>query len=58
MRNEFEDNERYDPDVREVYLRFGYRVGKVECICILLAFSIAFRLVAYLALRLTISKTQ
>jgi ABC-type multidrug transport system permease subunit len=56
LRNEFEDNPKYAGMV--TYEKYHYDLGLGACLGILAALSIAFRLFALLALRLTVSKVQ
>jgi ABC-type multidrug transport system permease subunit len=57
LRNEFEDNDRYG-SYSTIYERFDYNLGLGYCLMMLAIFSVVLRVLALVALRLTVAKVQ
>jgi len=57
LRNEFEDNSVYD-DSTKVYESLNYDIGLTNCIIVLAVMTVAFRILALIALRVTVAKVQ
>lgn len=56
LRNEFEDNSKYDGIV--TYQKYNYDLGLTNCLIILAAFAVGFRILALIALKVTVAKVQ
>lgn len=57
LRNEFEDNSIYN-NSNNIYEQFNYDIGLANCIIILAAMAVGFRMLAALALKVTVAKVQ
>lgn len=58
LRNEFEDNSDYSADDQKVYEQYDYNIGLWGCIGLLFLWAVIFRIVAVIALRVTVAKVQ
>jgi len=57
LRNELEDNDKYGEE-DQIYNKFDFNIGLTEWILILIGLAIIFRLIAFLALKVTAARVQ
>jgi ABC-type transport system involved in multi-copper enzyme maturation permease subunit len=58
VRNEFDDNDKYDRVGESLADELGYKIGLKNCFIILISIGVALRFLALVALRLGIRKVQ
>ena len=58
VRNEFDNNDRYNRAGESMADELGYKIGLTNCFIILISIGVALRFLALIALRLGIRKVQ